>query len=219
MVVASAATYANNQSALRKQNKITTNAILQRNQSRDQEAQAIKTAASQIQNNNAKTPIAQATQSYLSDLQNANPSSTQQAPTSGAMSQAYQQAAGAANSDVANKAKTAAGLMAITDAPGVQRQGEQSLIGQLGLQLGGIGSAANDATNLAGMKVKGVQPNPWVALAASALSSYAGSKGSFGSVNVTPRPGGTTFSGGDTLDGNNWNANANALTGGGSLYG
>lgn len=225
----SAYEYSDKQKTLRKQNDITTNAIIQRNRTRDEEAAAIKAASDKIGQNNAQKPIAAATQSYLSDLQNANPNSTQQAPATGAMSQAYQQAAGAANADVANKAKTAAGLMAITDAPGVQRQGEQSLIGQLGLNLSGINIGANDATNLAQMRARGVQDNPWIALAAAAARSYAGGKagsggGSSGSSSGLGGYGGSggggtqSYIGAGSLDGS-WNQNANGLWGDGSLYG
>lgn len=207
MVAAAALSAYNANNTARKQDRAVSQGILARMQAtRDQSAAMQKTLAS-LRDSNAKPAVQAANASYLKTLASAGPMGTQPA-TVGAQSEAYRQAAGAASDASANQAKTTAGLMAVTDAPAIQRQGEGMQIGQLTAALQRMGIHADDASNEAMLKAKGVRPNPWIDLASAALRGYAagaagGGGGATTSASEVQSPSSAGYySGGDFTTGN-----------------
>lgn len=195
-VVATALTYTQQRSVAKKQDKINTQAILAQQKNREQSADALKATTDQLKQSNAGAATAQAKTQYLSDLSSGKPLSTQPA-TTGALSDAYRQAAGAANDAESTRAANDAGLMAITDSAGLQRQAEGNTVGRLGINLSGIGMQGRDINAQNQLKLQGVSANPWVSLLASGLSSY-GSAGLAGrGAQVTPQSTGTNALGGN----------------------
>ena len=175
MVAAAALTAYNEKETARKQDRAVSQGILQRMQATREQSTAIQQALADLRGSNAKEAVTQRTGDYLKALATAKPMGSQPAQV-GAMSDAYRMAAGAADAASADQANTTAGLMAVTDAPGLQRMGEGNRIGLLAARLGEMGIAANDATNQSMLKARGIRPNPWIGLAAAALSAYGGSR-------------------------------------------
>jgi len=190
-VVAAGVQQQNQKNAARKQDQIITNGIINRQKMQAAESDRIQAAARQLQDSNAAPSAAKATTQYLSDLQSGKPLATvgQVAPSTGVLSTAYQQAAGAANAKNASDATTNAGLFGLQDAIGLQRQNEQKTINGLSTSLNGLNSQANDQTSLAELRARGVAPNPYVSLAASALGAAGqayGGKIAAGTGTATP---------------------------------
>lgn len=235
MVAAAALTAYNSNHTAKKQDQAVSQGILARMQATREQSDAMQKTLASLRDSNAQPAVTAANQGYLKQLAAPRPGGTNNQPaTVGAMSDAYRQASGAAANDSTALADKTAGLMALTDAPGIQRQGESAQIGQLSAALGRIGISANDATNLAQLKARGITPNPWIGLAASALSAYgsgaagaAGSAGSTGSTNSYSLAGyggnggggAQSYLGSGSLNGT-YNQNAGSLFGSGkTLYG
>lgn len=172
-VVAAGVQQQNQKRAANEQDKVVTNGIINRQKMQAAESDRIQAAAQQLKDSNAQPSAQKATTQYLSDLQSGKPMATvgQVAPSTGVLSTAYQQAAGAANAKNDADATTNAGLFGIQDAIGMQRQNEQKTINGLTTGLSGLGSQANDQTALAQLKAQGIAPNPYVSLAATALGA------------------------------------------------
>lgn len=176
-VVAAVGTAVQQNQVARRQDRAISQGILQRmNATRDQSS-ALQKSLAQLRESNAKQAVDQAKGGYLAALSH-NPTMGTQPAQVGAVSDAYRQAAGAAANDSNALADKTAGLMAITDAPGIQRQAEANQIGRLQANLTGIGINANDQTAEAQLRARGVRANPWIGLATAALSAYAGGKAS-----------------------------------------
>lgn len=208
MVAAAALTAYNQKETARKQDRAVSKGILERmNATRDQST-AIQKALADMRGSNAKEAVAQRQGDYLKELSTARPMGSQPAQV-GAASDAYREAAGAADAASTAQADKTAGLMAVTDAPGIQRQGEGVRIGQLSALLGQMGIGARDASNQAMMKAQGIRPNPWIGLAAAALSAYgsgrAGSTGATSSSSSVQSPSSTGYyQGGSFAGGGNY---------------
>lgn len=216
MFAAAALTAYNTKETARKQDRAVSKGILARMQSTREQSDAMQKTLAQLRDSNAQPAVAQANTDYLRALAAPRPGGTASQPaTVGALSDAYRTAAGAAANDSTALADKTAGLMALTDAPGIQRQGESAQIGQLSAALGRIGISANDATNLAQLKARGIRPNPWIGLAASALSAYGSGKMAAGSAGDT----GSTTSYGLAGYGGNGGGGAQSYLGAGSLNG
>jgi len=63
------------------------------------------------------------------------------------------------------------------DAANLQRQGEGFDYGDLGDSLGLVRRNSAQDTNIARLRMQGVQPNPWLTMGAAAASAYGGSYG------------------------------------------
>lgn len=234
MVAAAALTAYNTKETARKQDRAVSKGILARMQSTREQSDAMQKTLAQLRDSNAQPAVAQANTDYLRALAAPRPGGAASQPaTVGALSDAYRTAAGAAANDSTALADKTAGLMALTDAPGIQRQGESAQIGQLSAALGRIGISANDATNMAQLKARGIRPNPWIGLAASALSAYGsgaaagaggggtGSTNSYSLAGYGGNGGGgaQSYLGAGSLNGT-YNQNAGSLFGSGkTLYG
>lgn len=203
LVISTALKYNQERQVAKHQDKIATNAILQQQRKRDEAAQALKNTTDQLQQSNATQTTAQAKGQYLSDLASGKPLSNQPA-TTGALSDAYRQAAGAANDTTAARAANDAGLMAITDSAGLQRRAEGNTVGQLGINLSGLGMQSRDAAALGQLQLNGVQANPWVSLLSDGLQAYGSSSlGSrTGTTGTTVKP--VSTNSGNTLLGDTY---------------
>lgn len=207
----------NQQDAIKKQDRATSLGILQRMEANKVKSDALQKALANLRNSNAQPQIAQGQKDYLHALATATPMGSQPAQV-GALSDAYRAAAGAADASSKAEAGKTAGLMAITDAPALQRQGEGVAIGRLGSNLDQIDSAANDAFNQTRLKVAGIRPNPWINLIAQGMQSYGAAKagsGGFGGTTSSAQPvqGGST----DTYWGSGSSFGGGNYTGPGSL--
>lgn len=186
-VIGTALTYNNQRQIAKKQDKIATNAILAQQRNRQASADALKATTDQLGKSNAGAATATAKGQYLSDLNSGKPLSSQPA-TTGALSEAYRQAAGAANDATTARAVNDAGLMAITDSAGLQRTAEGNTVGQLGINLSGIGMDGRDAQARSQLALRGVTGNPWTQLLAQGLTAYgsAGLSGRAGASSGAP---------------------------------
>lgn len=202
-----AALEAKNQSdAIKQQDRATAAGILQRMQANRDKSAAIQKALANLRQSSDQPAVAQGNQDYLRALQSAQPMGNQPAQV-GALSDAYRQAAGAADASSKALADKTAGLMAITDAPALQRQGEGVAIGRLGSTLAGIDSNANDLTNQTRLKVAGIRANPWINLVAAGMKAYGTGALAGGGIN----PGSSASAGGGA---SGYWGNGSALTGG-----
>jgi hypothetical protein len=100
-----------------------------------------------------------------------------QSTTGGA---AYQDAAGAAQTQATNYGDLIAGLMSRMDAPDLQRQAEANAYGNLGMDLDVIGANVRNNQFLTGLRVNGIRRNPWIDIAAATASGAASGYGSGG---------------------------------------
>lgn len=197
----------NQNDAIKRQDRATSAGILQRMEATRNQSAAIQKALANLRASNDAPQVAQGNKDYLHALATATPMGSQPAQV-GALSDAYRQAAGAADASSRDAAGKTAGLMAITDAPALQRQGESVAIGRLGSVLQGINSAANDQYNQTRLKVAGIRPNPWINLVASGMQAYGTGALAAGGVSGS---GSSAIKGGDTA--NYWGSGS-SLTGG-----
>lgn len=205
----------NQNDAVKRQDRATSAGILQRMAATRDQSAAIQKALANLRASNDAPQVAQGNKDYLHALATATPMGSQPAQV-GALSDAYRQAAGAADASSQATADKTAGLMAITDAPALQRQGEGVAIGRLGSVLDGISSAANDQFNQTRLKVAGIRPNPWINLIAQGMQSYGAAKagaGGFQSTGSAPVQSAST----DTYWGNGSSFGGGNYTGPGSL--
>lgn len=172
-----------------------------------QDQQAANVATNQLLAKTAASNEAAPQSALLSSFKNAL--AANQNGQTGALNQAgnvsgaYTKAANDAAQGVANYGNTNANLMASMEAPGLQRQNESALMSDFASQLGVIkGKSASD-NFLAQMKLRGIQPDPWLSAAGSLASGVGGSLalGGFGAGS-----GGT-------------GTGAGYLDGGGAVYG
>ena len=88
-------------------------------------------------------------------------------------SAAYQQAAGAAQTQATNYGDLISGLMARMDAPDLQRQAEANAYGNLGMDLDVVGGNVRNDQFLTNLRVNGIRRNPWIDIAAASASGAA----------------------------------------------
>lgn len=209
MVAAAALTAYNEKETARKQDRAVSQGILQHMQATRDQSTAMQKAFAQLKGSNAQPAVEQAKAGYMKAL-SANPTMGTQPAQVGALSDAYRQAAGTAANDSAGQAAKTAGLMAITDAPAIQRQDETGQIGKLQAALGTMGIAANDASNQAMLRARGIRPNAWINLAATALSAYGrgaaagGGATTAGAADVQSPSSAGYFQGGNFAGGGNY---------------
>lgn len=204
----------NQNDAVKRQDRAVSAGILQRMAATRDQSAAIQKALANLRASNDAPQVAQGNQDYLHELATAQPMGSQPAQV-GALSDAYRQAAGAADASSKATADKTAGLMAITDAPALQRQGEAVQIGRLGSDLNGIGIAANDQTNQARLKAAGIRPNPWIGLVAQGMQAYGNARlaSAGGGGSAQPSSSGST----DTYWGNGSSFGGGNYTGPGSM--
>jgi len=201
----------NQKQQLQRQDNALAAGIARSRAAESQNAADVQNTARAIKNSDMQDQVHNATQKYLSDLQSGGKLGTVQtgqvAPATGALSAAYQQAAGAANDATTAQATKTAGLLGITDAAGLQRTSEGNLITSLGNRVAGVNMAGGDALAQARLKAQGIQQNPWMNLLAAGLSSAAsagGAKAGAGGASTGTDTSQALGQGGSVLAGDNY---------------
>jgi hypothetical protein len=174
-VVSTAANMYNNQQVAKKQDQ---NAAMQiRNQSAQQQKAESKIGdmLKQLQGSNSQDEEKQRMDQYLTTLQQgAQAKGINQGV--GGFSDAYRTDAAAAAAGLQDFGAQRAGLLARTDAPGLQRTGEGILFDNTATDIRGIGRDANQQQFLDNMALQAIKPNPWISAAADLGMAYAGAK-------------------------------------------
>lgn len=94
----------------------------------------------------------------------------------GGFSDVYRQDAAKAAEGLQDFGVNRAGLLARTDAPGLQRVGEGILFDNTAQDIRGIGRDANQQQYLDNLALQAIRPNPWISAAADLGMAYAGAK-------------------------------------------
>lgn len=137
--------------------------------------QANQRVAQAIQQQSQSSPAAaqqSQMQQYLQQLQQAQ-QLAQQRLLRGGFGSAYDQRAAQDIANENNYASKMAGLMSAVDAPTLQRQQEAINFGNLGTDLGMIGSNASGNARTAELTASGIRANPWLQAAAQGALTYA----------------------------------------------
>lgn len=104
----------------------------------------------------------------------------------GGFSDAYRADAAAAAEGLDAFGKQRAGLLARTDAPGLQRVNEGILFDNTAMDIRGIGRNADQQAYLDELALRGIKPNPWLTAASEVGMAYAGSKAGGGGKTTQP---------------------------------
>lgn len=114
----------------------------------------------------------------------------------GNVSSAYQNSGADAALGISDYGKKVADLTSRIDAPGLQRQQEQTDRLRFGSQLGGISRDAEGDDFLAKLRLQQIRANPWGNAAANALGAYGSMKLINGLGNTDRKTGSVSYSGG-----------------------
>lgn len=174
-VVSSAANMYNENQLAKKQDQ---NLAMQiRNQSAQQQKAESKIGdmLKQLQGSNSKDEEKQRMDQYLTTLQQgAQAKGINQG--AGGFSDAYRTDAAAAAAGLQDFGAQRAGLLARTDAPGLQRTGEGILFDNTATDIRGIERDANQQAFLDNMALQNMRKNPWITAATELGMAYAGAK-------------------------------------------
>ena len=175
MSLASAAmTQYNNQQVAKKQDNILAQQ-LQRNALRQQEAdQAVGDTIRERATQGGEGERASIGAQYLDQVRAAQSNAQRGLGQVGAVSNAYQQDANNAALGIGDYGAQMSDLMARIDAPTQQRQREGIADAQTAMDLDQIGRRSRADDYLANLRLQGVQRNPWLDLASSAMGIGAG---------------------------------------------
>ena len=172
-VVSTAANMYNQEQVAKRQDQ---NAAMQiRNQSAQQQKAESKIGdmLKQLQGSNSQDEEKQRMDQYLTTLQQgAQANGINQGV--GGFSDAYRTDAAAAAAGLEDFGAQRAGLLARTDAPGLQRTGEGILFDNTATDIRGIGRDANQQQFLDNLALNAIKPNPWISAAADLGMAYAG---------------------------------------------
>jgi hypothetical protein len=161
------------------QDNLAAQGIMRQGQLNSQANQKVSDLTAKLAGDNPQAAIDTQKASYMKALQSVAP--VQAAPGLPGASKKYQAAAGTANSNVNDYGATQADIMARTDAPTLQRIGEQEQIGRTAGDLGLLQNTATGQDAVTQMGIKSVAPNPWLAAASSVASgasnAYAKKRG------------------------------------------
>lgn len=123
----------------------------------------------------------------------------------GAVSDAYTKASNDASMGLSSYGNTNAGLLSAIDAPGLQRQGEAANLSRYGTQLNDLKRQSGVVDFLTQMKLRGIQPNPWLTAVSDGARAYGMS-----------RAGGAAGGGGSGTGAGSW-SNGNTIAGSGGF--
>ena len=93
------------------------------------------------------------------------------------ISEQFDEQAAGASADIGSYGNDIASLFSRMDAPILQRQGEQTAYGNLGMDLDVMGGNVRGDAFLNDLKLKSIRRNPWLDLAAGLASGYASTGG------------------------------------------
>ena len=174
-VVSTAANMYNQEQVAKRQDQ---NAAMQiRNQSAQQQKAESKIGdmLKQLQGSNSQDEEKQRMDQYLDTLQRGSQANGINQGVGG-FSEAYRTDAAKAAAGLQDFGVNRAGLLARTDAPGLQRTGEGILFDNTATDIRGIGRDANQQQFLDNLALRAIKPNPWISAASELGMAYAGSK-------------------------------------------
>ena len=172
-VVSTAANMYNQEQVAKRQDQ---NAAMQiRNQSAQQQKAESKIGDTlkQLQGSNSQDEEKQRMDQYLDTLQRGSQANGINQGVGG-FSEAYRTDAAKAAAGLQDFGVNRAGLLARTDAPGLQRTGEGILFDNTATDIRGIGRDANQQQFLDNLALQSIKPNPWITAAADLGMAYAG---------------------------------------------
>jgi hypothetical protein len=146
-----------------------------KNQSKQQQGaeSKIREMMDKLGKSDSKDEEKQRMDQYLSTLQmGAQANGINQG--AGGFSDAYRQDAAKAAAGLEDFGVNRAGLLARTDAPGLQRVNEGILFDQTAFDVKGIGRNANQQQYLDNLALNAIRPDPWLTAASELGGAYAG---------------------------------------------
>jgi hypothetical protein len=164
--------YNQQQTAKKQDNALAANI---RNQGKSQATadSKIREMLTDLQGSNSQDEEKQRMDQYLNTLQmGAQANGINQG--AGGFSDAYREDAAAAAAGLDKFGVNRAGLLARTDAPGLQRVNEGILFDTAANDIRGIGRNANQDAYLDNLRLQAIKPNPWLTAASEIGMSYAG---------------------------------------------
>ena len=161
-----------------------------RNQSKEQQGAEgkIRDMLTKLSTSDSKDEEKQRMDQYLQTLQMGSQANGINQGVGG-FSDAYRQDAAAAAAGLQDFGVNRAGLLARTDAPGLQREGEGILFDNTAFDVRGIGRNANQQAYLDNLALNAIRPDPWLSAASELGSAYAGAAmGGKGKSGAQPMP-------------------------------
>lgn len=178
--VSTAATvYNQRQTAKRQDNQLASQLRAQAQKQKEADAKTAQLVAQRANSTDADEKAGALAQ-YTQALQQKQAQAAQPLATVGAISDAYKQAGSDAALGIANYAGNRANLTASMDAPLLQRQNDAYDENRYKTDIGLIGRRSSGDDYLAQMKLRSIQPNPWINAGAQLLQGYASSMGGGG---------------------------------------
>lgn len=163
---------AEQQRALRAQDREAARGILQQAELTRQASQRVGDTVRRIEQSSPDSAITERRAAYIDALRRAQPASEQSLPSVGGVSQRFAEDVAAARAASAAEAANTAGLTARIDAPAVQRLGENQLAADTASQLSLLDDRSRHLDYLTRLRASMKQPNPWVLGAGQALSAF-----------------------------------------------
>lgn len=172
-----AASAYNTHEVAKKQDNIAADGIRQQAKTQQEANQRINKTIAETKASTADPYAQTANQKYLQAIQQHLSAGTAGLATRG-LSEQYDQMATGGAAQAQDYAGTIAGLLSRIDSGTQQRQAEGNMQGQLGYDLLPMAANINGDAFLNNLKLKGVQRNPWIDLAAAGASAYGSAYGS-----------------------------------------
>lgn len=159
-----------------------------KNQSKEQQGaeSKIREMMDKLGQSNSKDEEKQRMDQYLDTLQRGSQANGIN-QGAGGFSDAYRKDAAAAEAGLQDFGVNRAGLLARTDAPGLQRVNEGILFDDTAFDIKGIGRNANQQQYLDNLALQAIRPDPWLDALSQIGGAYAGAAmGGGGKSKATP---------------------------------
>ena len=166
--------YYNGRQTAKRQDNIIAQQIRQQGVRQQEADRAIASAMQERATQGAESDRAAIGSQYLDQVRAAQANAQRGLGQVGAVSNAYQQDANNAALGIGDYGARTADLMARIDAPTQQRQREGIADARTAMELDQIGRRSRSDDYLANLRLQGVQRNPWLDLASSAMGIGAG---------------------------------------------
>lgn len=167
------ATMVSQQDTLHKQDQIAAQGIMRQGQLNSQADQKVSDLTQKLAASNPQDAIDKQKASYMKALMSVAPAQAGANPTMPGASKKYANDVSNADANVQNYGTTQAGIMARTDAPTIQRLGEQEQIGSTAGDLGLIQNQSVGQQDVTKLGIQSTHSNPWVAAAAAAAQGVS----------------------------------------------
>ena len=166
--------YYNGRQTAKRQDNVVAQQIRQQGVRQQEADRAIASAMQERATQGAESDRAAIGSQYLDQVRAAQANAQRGLGQVGAVSNAYQQDANNAALGIGDYGARTADLMARIDAPTQQRQREGIADARTAMELDQIGRRSRSDDYLANLRLQGVQRNPWLDLASSAMGIGAG---------------------------------------------